>query len=330
MSVELALSESQQRLKGIDEFKAVVLTEQVKEYLDAIETTIIDSPGSAEIVKNCVKELKKVGKQIETVRKEITKPYDDQKAAYMEVQKLVQSPILAAIKQAEKKNSEYLDSQAKKAAEQQKALESKQQQKNLFVEQLNFIAKEFFNNLKNAAQTYNNNQEKGDAQRAMQLLNETFSKYISKKAPIGLLWNVAKENDRVPECQTAYDYMFSAGRAVRSYIKGTLDGQSTKAKIDATEKQLNEQLNLSLFDVGEKEQQVIDDINANKNTSEKGVYYNVQFEVENISAVPKEFIVLDINKEKMRQYAKENAKQIHNGDLVVPGIKFTTERRIRG
>lgn len=321
MDLKPNLSEAQQKLRGINEFKAVIMAEQVKECVKAINVTDIDGPGPAEIVKNSVQQLKKTAKDVGNLRKEYTAPLDQQKKAYMALEKTVVAPLNSAIETANKKIQDYLKEQQKKAAAEQAKLEAKQSEKTAFVDALTGVINEYFKDINSAIH-----------QKSMKALNAAYKHSLAKdKENPGKIWKVAKAFKRKEEPQIANQAMVSAGKYARTYIKEeAISKEAAKEKVQSIYDSLMDRLSLASVDIGEVEEAQIQESKKTQKAAAKGTYSVIDFEVENIGKVPKEFLILTIDKEKVKEYIRKNKAKIENGNQDVPGIRFSVETKIRG
>jgi hypothetical protein len=317
--IVLKLTEAQKQLKGINLFKAVMMTEQVKECLDKINLTQIDSTGSSEIVKNSVQQLKKTIKEIGEVRKTHTGPLDAQKKAYMEVEKIIISPINEAIQLASTNVSAYAAEVRKKAAEAEKKLKSKEISKGAFITSATFMIDSIFKGYRSAIH-----------KKELLILNKTYTDFLNPKEPKGKIFNLIEEFGRKEEVKVLYDYMVVAGKAVRLYIKDMSSKADATQELDRIKEALADKFELSLNDVGEKEASQISEINKSSNAVSKGTYSVIGYDVEDFSLLPAKFKVWQINDDAIKAYIKENKQKIADGQAKLEGVKFYVETKIRG
>jgi len=318
-NLSLQLSESQKRLKGIDQFKAVMMSDQVKECVSSINTTVIDSDGAVEVVKNNVQQLKKTAKQIEEIRKEHTAVLDKEKRAYMEVQKMVIAPLNEVIAQANKKVIEYITEKQKIAAAEEKKLRAKEIDKGSFIDASQFMINKIF-------ELYGAAIHKKD----IKTLNKAFTEYLNPKEPLGKIFNLREEFGREKEVKMLHEYMIVAGKKARLYIKDMAEKKDVVQELDHIKNAIQEKFELSLNDVGEKEAAKVTEIQKSTKAVSKGVYHTISSEVVDFNELPAEYKKWVVNEDALKQFIKDNQKGIVDGDVKLKGVKFNVESKIRG
>jgi hypothetical protein len=312
-----AFSEAQKKLKGIDKFKAAMMKEQVAQSVKEIEVTVVDSEGSAEIVKNNVQQLKKTAKQIIEIRKEHTKVLDIQKKRYMELEKYVLAPLNDVIDMANKKVSQFAMEQRKKAAEEEKRLRAKQMEKGQFIDAAEFMVDKIIERYNAAIHN-----------KDMDTLNAVHREYFAKEK--GKLLNLIKEFGREETVKVIWKYLVEAGKKVRLYILDMASKEDAKEYLQQTKKTIAARFELSLSDVGEQEEEKIQEAKKTAKASSKGTYHVIDYTVEDFNKLPGAFKKLVVNDDAIKMFIKENKDKIANNDASIEGVSFHVETKIRG
>lgn len=311
-----------QKLMNLDayiEMKEIVESDQVKICLKELNIQKIESEASLEIVKTNTQHLKKIVKSISKIRLDHTKKLDDKKKEYMNLEKSLIKPIEDVIDSVSKITADFLLEQQKKKEAELKELQAAQLRKEQFTSSLFNYTDNFFKDLKKAFKN-----------KSLEELNILFRKYLKESISNNYTQMVHEYEDRKSEIDITRDYMITAGKAVNAYIKDLDSKKSVENKIKNIAESLQLNYDFSLQDVGEVEEQKINEISASSASISKGTYFKIDYNVINIGMVPKEYLKTVVDHDKIEMFKNQNKNAIGLGKIGIPGIKFLVETKIRG
>ena len=166
----------------------------------------------------------------------------------------------------------------------------------------------------------------------MKKLREYFASYISDVPTDNSTFTILCSTypDRIEDIKQAKSFLTIMGKHISGLYGGLSDKESVLLSLEAVSEEVQTHFNLSLEDVGEVEEQKINESHKSVESVTKGTYYKVEFEVLDITKVPKEFTKLVVDNEKVNAWKKENAQAITEEGKTIAGIKFTGELKVRG
>lgn len=308
------------RLDAYEDMKNLIISDQVKTSLKELDIKEIKNEAALTIVKSNTQHLKKVIKLVADVRLKSTRSLDDKKKEYIKLEKMFVEPIEKVINNVSTVVANFLNEKEKIEQKRLADLRTIQMKKEMFTSSLLKLVNDFFKDLNKAVKS-----------KDMSDLSALFNDYLKQGTNDNAYGRLVKEYpDNVEDLDMAKNYMLVAGKNARAYIKDIDDLKVVKEKIKNIRESLEENYNISLEDVGEAEEEEINQIRSSTKSAMKGVYYKIDYEVIDFDKVPKEFLKTVVDHDKVEFFKKEHQEAIGKNKKSIPGIKFIVETKIRG
>jgi hypothetical protein len=317
MELPIKLTDDEKQINNVDGLYPIIVEAfKIKDSLTFLE---IKTEDDLAIAHAKTTDAKKLIKQVENKRKDLTAPIDKQKKVIMDLEKRILRPLLEGVEDLSNRIIAYQDELDKKKREELKKLQEAQTKIVDWKEELKKLEIKIYDAI--------------DSKTDMNELQEVARKAVFNKegnSALQKLVSEAKSDDINELSMIVKDRVRQYGGAKKAVLSG-----DTSIDLVALRKSLEQQMNDSELMTTNAEAVVIS--SEIKTISEKksiaNIRKSVKFELEDISIVPKTFLKTVVDEDKVNEFIKtyEDKEKLYERieeapDRVIVGLKFRVEK----
>lgn len=308
MKTELKLTQDQQNIKGIDKLAALHgAAVKIKEGCKSIE---VSDDVSLNEANNRIKNAKKIKKQVQDLRKEMTAPLDDAKKQIMSVEKKILEPLEEGISYGSSLIVSYNERLEAERKAELKRLEEEQRKKDITRSKLE--------------ECENSAYEAIDSSSDLKELNKVFSTFVKNKKETASLQSFRADED----FSFLADQINALEERIRKYGKAKKEAIEAGEKLDESLKaRLEEEAkNTAIASVDSDEIRKSAEMKVLSSAKTVGVRKTVKYKLVDITKVPEHFTRVILDEEEVKEFIKGNKAMMEFPNTTsIPGIEIYEE-----